>query len=77
MDKEAPIVNVVIPSVIKEEKVKDDKVEETQDAKKDEYMTYTSPRLFRKSLIYKTWKLFKEKDNDELTPKLNRSLKEK
>lgn len=76
MDKEAPVVSVEIPYVIEEEKEKDDKVNETQDAKEDENVTYTSPRLFRKSLIFKTWKLFKEKD-EESQPKLNRPFKEK
>lgn len=76
MDKEEAIVSVEIPYVVEADKEKDDKVFDTLEEKEKENLTYTSPRLFRKSLIFKTLKLFKEKD-EELKPKLNRPLKEK
>lgn len=46
-----------------------------EDVKKCEEKVYRAPRLFRKSLIFKTMKLFAK--NDEREQKVYRPLKEK
>lgn len=54
---------------------KPDKVEEKCVADDDLEFLYKPPRLFRKSIIHKTWKLFK--DDEELGVKSGRKLSEK
>lgn len=51
------------------------KCEERVDAADKEHLVYQAPRLFRKSLIFKTMKLFAK--NEEREQKVYRPLKEK
>lgn len=65
-----------VQACIIEDVTKDDS-EVKKDSEKQR-LIYTPPRLFRKSLIYKTMKLFgKSKAGDRDGPKVGRSLKEK
>lgn len=75
MSEEVPELSVKNPYVVeegpKDEPIKDSQIEDAE-------LIYKSPRLFRRSLIHKTWKLFKKDQlKDENEPKFNRPLKEK
>lgn len=74
-EKELPELCVGNPYII-EEAIKDQDASrgEIEDSEKVQLL-YQSPRLFRKSIIHKTLKLFGTKDHEE--PKLNRTFKEK
>lgn len=66
---EVPELRVKNPYIIEE--IEKPKVKNEVEAD----LLYKSPRLFRKSIIYKTLKLFGAQNEQE--PKLNRTLKEK
>lgn len=75
MSEGVPELSVKNPYVVeegmKDEPIKDNQIEDAE-------LIYKSPRLFRRSLIHKTWKLFKkDQPKDEKESKFNRSLKEK
>lgn len=72
-EKDFPELKVENPYIIEEAKKDVDKEADEDLMKVD--LIYKSPRLFRKSIIYKTWKLFGAQNQNE--PKLNRSFKEK
>lgn len=74
VEKEIQEISVDNPYSI-EEDVKDEKRENASVGSDGVKLVYNTPRLFRKSLIFKTWKLFGAKK--ECEPKLYRPLKEK
>lgn len=74
--KNSEIVDFDSPYVIEEDSMK--QVETNNEAITDtdkDFLTYKSPRLFRKSLIFKTWNLFRGPVEEK--SKLDRPLKEK
>lgn len=81
MEKEVPeVIRIDNPYVIKEDspvnqvhyKVENEIEGDTEEA----HLVYKSPRLFRKSLIFKTWKLFHGQEEPEAKTQ-SRPLKEK
>lgn len=79
MEKEVSEEIIVEASYVIEEspvkQVQNEIADETANEAEEIKLVYKSPRLFRRSLIYKTWKLFQEPVDAER--KLNRPLKEK
>lgn len=73
-EKEIPELSVENPYII-EDAIKNVSSDEIEDVEKV-HLLYKSPRLFRKSIIFKTLKLFGKQESQE-EPKLNRSFKEK
>lgn len=73
-DKVEPEFSVIHSCAIEDASKDENEADDAANAE-DVKLLYKPPRLFRKSLIYKTWKLFGTKI--ELEPKVNRPLKEK